>query len=248
MQIVHEAETINAGFLGRMALDGSGKQAIKELVALTAGTKLNVSGEAGLPDQAIGFGVMMTGALLQAELNGGQNAETLRHMFGGGYELATFAGGRFQKAGEMTFVVWSARVSTQQVWIGLPSLLVKQRYVEDVLLLRSARLETAVDGKSRVIDEQRHAILPMYELAEKFRPEALPTISFESRRLCHCFVVELPSGKAIYSRFQNVGPNSEPTMAFQDELDVLNLGFNQTFIADVARALRRMADSDRYKL
>jgi hypothetical protein len=83
---------------------------------------------------------MLGGLLLQAEFRGGDAAATLRNMFGGGYEIAFYSNGRMQKLREVTYVVWEALLTAHNVHVSLPQLLVKQTYVDDYLLVRSARV------------------------------------------------------------------------------------------------------------
>jgi hypothetical protein len=223
-----------------MSLAGTGTDAIKELVGLWKGLQRHVTGEVNSVAQALATGLAMAGLLLQSELHGGPDAQTLRHKFGGGYEVAAFFDGRFRKVSDMTFLMWQANVTPGRVRISPPQLIVKQKYLDDILLLRSARIAVEAVGQPKLVDEQRHAISPMYSPATKISDQDLVDISFDSRLLCHCFMVHGPgrSDPAIDTRVQHVASTTEPTMKFQDESGRLVLSLNTSFLREVERELQ----------
>lgn len=239
-QFRHQAEVINAGTLGRMSLQGSGTDAIKELVDLWKGIQGRTDGEVNSAVRAIATAFSMSSMLLRAELHGGFAAPTLRSMFGGGYEVAAFFNGRFRKAGNLTLLIWSAKVTPTGVQLSLPQLIVKQTYMDDVLLLRSARISTEGGGPPKLIDEQRHVILPMYASETRVSHQDLISITFDSPLLCHCFMVqgESESDIMVYTKVQQTGPESVPSIKFQDTDGQLNLSVNDMFIRDIAQSLQ----------
>lgn len=239
-QFRHEAEIINAGSLGRMSVQGTGTDAIKELVDLWKGMQWKETGEVNSGTRAVSTGLAMSGILLRSELHGGDAAPTLRSMFGGGYEVATFSNGHFHKAGNLTFLIWSAMVNSDGVRLTLPQLIVKQAYIDDVLLLRSARITSEGNDPPKLIDEQRHVILPMYNTEARVSQQALNSISLNSNLLCHCFLVEGEGDGdlMIYTRVQQTGHATTPTLELQDEDDRLILGFSDAFIREVGHSLQ----------
>lgn len=114
-QFRHDAEVINTSNLGRMSLQGTGSDAIKELVELWKGLDERATGEVNSAVRAIATGFSMSSMLLRAELHGGDGAPTLRTMFGGGYEVAAHINGAFRKAGNLTFLIWRAQVTAEGV-------------------------------------------------------------------------------------------------------------------------------------
>lgn len=239
-QFRHQAEVIDAGALGRMSVQGSGAYAIKELVDLLRGAQTESTGEVDAAVRAVATGLSMSSMLLRAELHGGYAAPTLRAMFGGGYEVAAFFNGRFRKAGGLTFLIWSARVTSAGVQLTLPQLILKQTYVEDTLLLLSARISSDDSKPPTLIDEQRQFVLPMYSVKTKISQRELSMVSFDSALLCHCFMVqgEMEDDLMVYTRLQQTGPTSTPAVKIQDTGCEITLSLNEAFIREVAQSLQ----------
>ena len=239
-QFRHQAEVIDAGALGRMSVQGSGTDAIKELVDLWRGMQGKSTGEVNAAVRAVATGFSMSSMLLRAEFHGGNAAPTLRSMFGGGYEVAAFFNGSFRKAGNLTFVIWNARVTSAGVQLTLPQLILKQTYVGDTLLLLSARISNDYGKPPTLIDEQRHVVLPMYSIETKVPKEELSKVSFDSPLLCHCFMVqgEEDHDLMVYTRVQQTGPTSASAMKIQDAGGQITLSLNDAFIREVAQSLQ----------
>lgn len=207
-QFRHRAETLEAGSFGRMSLQGSGSAAIKEFVELCGHAQMSASGAVNPAVSAIATGLSMGGALLRAELHGHHAAPTLRAMFGGGYEVAAFSNGGFRKVGDFTYVVWEARLASGGAELFGPQLLVKQAYVDDVLLLRSARV-VPEGGRLVVVDEQGHAVRPMYDVPTRPDRRHLADLSLDSPLLCHCVFArgEHDGEVALYTKVERASPS-----------------------------------------
>lgn len=238
-QFRHDAEVLDAGSLGLMSVQGTGADTLKELVDIWKGMQGRENGEVNSAVRAIATGFSMSSMLLSTELHGGYAAPTLRSMFGGGYEVAAFLNGRFQKVGDLTFVIWNAKVSSEGVRISLPQLIIKQTYFNDVLLLRSARVSSEGILPPTLIDEQRHVVLPMYQTEVRVPQHVLDAISLDSNLLCHCFVMQGgDEGEVmVYTRLQRTSSTATPTIKLQDKDEHLVFGFNGEFIREVADSL-----------
>ena len=114
----------------------------------------------------------------------------------------------------------------------------KQRHEGDVLLIRSARMGEA-EGGWKIVDEQLHAVLPMYDLDQP--PSAHPKLEFDSPLHCHLLVVEMPDGHAIFSKTQHDVTRSR--MVFTDEEGKLSIDLDPEFMQEVMVGLRRTVDS-----
>jgi hypothetical protein len=235
----HNAELFDSASFGHMYLQGTGKDAIKEIDHLWQEDRLAVTGEVPPVARAAATGLSMAAMLLRSEFHSGYDAPTLRSMFGGGYEVATFFDGRFQEIGDMTFIVWETHVTSDRVLISAPQFILKQKYLGDNLLLRSARIAVEAGGQLRVIDQQRHAISPMYSSDTEVSEQDLRDIALDSRLLCHSFMVHAPgSDSAIFTKVQQTGSTTEPTMTFRDESGRLVLGLNTSFLDEVEKELQ----------
>lgn len=240
VQFRHNAEVISTGNLGRMALQGTGSGAIKELVEIWKGLEVRTAGEVNSAVKAIATGFSMSSMLLRAELHGGAGAQTLRTMFGGGYEVASFFNGAFQKAGGLTFLIWRAQVTAEGVRLAPPELLLKQSYLNDVLMLRSARVVSEGQAAPKLVDEQRHMIFPMYEVREKPTQHDMAAISFQSPFLCHCFMVNgiEPDDLMIYTKVQQTEPTSMSTVRIEDAEGRFVMSFHNQFLSETAKSIQ----------
>ena len=239
-QFRHDAEVINAGSLGRMSLQGTGSEAIKELVELWKGLEERATGEVNSAVRAIATGFSMSSILLRAELHGGDSAPTLRAMFGGGYEVGAYFNGAFRKVSNLTFLIWRAQVTAEGVNLTLPELLLKQTYLNDVLMLRSARVLSDGHSEPQLVDEQGHMILPMYEVREKPTRHDIAAISFQSPILCHCFLVSGNEANdlMIYTKVQYTRSPSMSPVRIEDAEGRFAMGFQDQFLRETAESIR----------
>lgn len=181
----------------------------------------------------------MSSVLLQSELQGGSAAPTLLSMFGGGYEVAAFQNGCFRKAPNLTFLLWSAEVTSGEVKLSFPELIVRQAYLDDYLLIRSARISSESGKRPHLIDEQRHVIRPMYASEFNVTHEELEKLAWNSRLLCHCFMVtgEAPDDQMIHTIVQQSAA-TDSTIKFEDSDGYLGLYLNEQFLRELAQSLR----------
>ena len=113
----HADDVFESQKLGVVAAAGSGTHVLKEFSDLISATEFSTRGQPNASETAVSIALSLAGCLLRAELHGGESAPTLRCMFGGGYEIASFLNGRFQKLGDFTFIVWEALVENNEVRI-----------------------------------------------------------------------------------------------------------------------------------
>ena len=239
-QFRFNAEHFDSTTLGHVFLSGSGSAAIHEFSKVLASMESRSTGSANAAVTCVAKTMMLGGMLLQAEFRGGLAATTLRNMFGGGYEIAFFSDGRMRKLEEVSYLFWEAEIAPDEVRVSPPQLVVKQRYIGDYLLIRSARIEASAK-QLRVENEQRHVICPMYDAPSLDVPmEELRTISLQSNLLCHCILV-LQAGQqtGIYTMVQRYSPESEVTITFEDKDDQVVIGFRSDTMTQIAQSLER---------
>lgn len=243
-QFRFNAEHFQSSSLGTVYLSGTGSAVIHEFSKILAGVDSRMTGSPNDADVAVAQSLMLCGLLLNSEFRGGDAATTLRNMFGGGYEIAFYSEGRMQKLSEVTYVFWEAQVTAHDVQLSHPQLLVKQKYAGDFLLIRSARVESSASSSLlRVVDEQRHAIRPMYESAVRPTLQELADVSLQSRLLCHCILVRRGTeAREIYTRIQRYSPDSEVSVTCEDKNGHLVFGFRGDTMAEILQALERFRD------
>src|SRR5450755_2498631 len=144
---------------GRIAAGGTGADAFVGLASqISVGPTGQVSTMNGL-DRVVVSLLSAMGWLFRAELG---SQSTPLNLFGGGYEIATFVGNKFEKIGDVLFIFWSAVVSDARlVELKVPSLIMKQDYEGETLLLQTLRVgpgKTAADPPATV--KEKYVIGP----------------------------------------------------------------------------------------
>jgi hypothetical protein len=240
-QCWHQANYVcDTSLYGTMSIAGSGTDAIKELVDLSQQGERKETGNVNPAARAIASSLSFASMLLNAELQGGDIAPTLLNMFGGGYEVAAFFNGRFQKIPENTLLVWEARKTSSGMLLSLPRLIVKQYYHQDILAMKSAQLFSSDSGVATIKEEQLHLIGPPDRKASKEHLSICQAIPLDSRLRCHCFCVFDEDNKVemIYTRIQ-LETSESNTVTIEDADGHIVLGFNKEFIEDVAQSLSK---------
>lgn len=238
------AEELQTRSLGPAYVSGSGAGAIHEFANLLQSMESTATGSPTVGNQAIANALSLGGMLLQSEFRGRDTAATLRSMFGGGYEIAYFSGGRMQKLPEITYVVWEAQIDESNVHVSHPQLLIKQMYSGDHLLIKSARVESSAAAPTpRIVDEQAHAIRPMFEAPPFAALPSLRSMSLQSRLLCHCILVRRSDMLVgLYTRVQQYSADSELTVTFEDSKGELRFGIRNDTALEIAKSLERFRE------
>jgi hypothetical protein len=229
--------------MGRAAVAGTGKDRLREYLTHQSWNPSSTIGEVRGTRAAVVYGLHIAAQLLTVEHRGGYSASTLRELFGGGYEIAAydFSLECFLKLPpEMTYVFWDATLNGQDAALNRkPLLLIKQRYLGDVLAIRSAILDgTDRDGRSH-----RFLVMPMYECARPTDKELEQTL-WKSPLYCHCLLVRTNQGPRFHIRVEHEGPGTEPSLGIEESSGRLRISVSPALnvalraaVDDVYRAL-----------
>ena len=198
--------------LGTICANGSGVEALNELDTLLGSIRTSSNTVAGSARDAVARTLVLAGILLTNEVQGEQEAGTLKLLFGGSYEFCFYAEKRFQKLDNFSFVIWTATVVDDKVYSLGPKLVLKQQYIGDWLVVQSVRLELRnnglAEGSLRML--QRHVVPPVYPSG----PEPAELLSFESHVVCHSFAVHAAQrGTAWFNRVAMDAPTTPPAFA-----------------------------------
>jgi hypothetical protein len=236
------AETSETESLGLVYMSGSGSKAIPEFCQLMDNNETSVTGTPGNAEKAISYALNLGSLLLQSELRGGDAAATIRNMFGGGYEIAFFSEGRPQKLSDVTYIFWEAELNQDVVTLSLPRLLVKQRYANDHLIIRSARLGvSASDGSPTLTEEQRHIIGPMFETTGLDNPASHAAFSFTSNIYCHCVATRLNGMEmGVYTKVQRYSPQTEIPFLFTENESGFTFSVRNDALLDLTNAIKKL--------
>ena len=233
------AEQFTSSSLGQVYRMGSGSTVFDDLEKNTVGMKTRKTGNANAAALGISMGLMLGGMLLDKEFRGGESAETIRHLFGGGYEVAFFVNGNMQKLEEVTYLLWEASLTMSgDVRLTAPQLLVKQQYLGDNLIIRSVKTEATEHGM-KAIDEQWHVVSPVFETAKPTEQE-IKAITLYSPLVCHCILVSR-EGQApgIYTRVQLCSTKEDAVFDIEEQGDKVLFGFRHEAMQQIADALKQ---------
>jgi hypothetical protein len=216
-----EASFIDVGPRDLACVAGSGKEYLESLLPNFINS-LNESGEQSPGLLEATFGLALGGALLQFEHSIGLN---LRSYFGGGYEIVILTDDGFSKLGEVTFLFWRVKIVGDYVQFDFPSLVLKQRYIDDILLLRSAHLRLANDGACDLVDHQLHGVPPMYIVDKRPAPPSVADVNFNSPIMCHCIMIESDKGMGLVTIVE--GSAGEGGVVFSEKQDGVDIKINE---------------------
>lgn len=233
------ADPIMSASLGQVYRVGSGSTLFDEIEGNIIGMETRKTGNANPVASGISMGLMLGGMLLDREFRGGVSAETIQHMFGGGYEIAFFVNGKMQKLQDVTYLFWEANLPISGgVQLAAPHFLVKQQYLNDNLIIRSVKAEASEKGME-VVDEQWHVISPLYETVKPTEPE-IKAVTLYSPLICHFIMVNKEGQRpSVYTRVQLCSSKEDAVFNFDEQGDKILFGFNSEAIEQIARALEK---------
>jgi hypothetical protein len=139
--------------LGNVYAAGSGSSIIKDYLNIIENMMLEAPHEDEIAVRGVSLILTQVAHLLNAEFRKGDTADSIREFFGGGYEIAAFYDGKFQKI-TSNFVFFDIVFEDGYLEIENPLLLISQTYSD-----RNLRFE-AVSLRARYDDEVvRHDII-----------------------------------------------------------------------------------------
>ncbi|RZT89342.1 hypothetical protein EV678_0123 [Azospira oryzae] len=235
------AEELRTTSIGTAYVSGTGSCAIREFADMLSNIESAATGTLTAGNVAIARALSLGGILLQSEFFGKSSAFTLRNMFGGGYEIAYFSNGRIQKLPEVTYVIWEAQIDGPHLHVSHPLLIIKQAYVGDHLLIKSARIESSVVAPTpNLVDEQNHVITPLFDTSPPPDLQFLRSISLQSKLLCHCILaVRNNEIIGLYTRVQQYSSDSELTVTFEDSEGQLRFSIRHDTASEITQSLMR---------
>lgn len=222
---------------GEMFVAGTGTDAFIELTEVMPSQIPIADREIHALDKAVVASLMSIGLMLQSEL---RTQSTLLNYFGGGYEIASFVRGSFSKIDDITFVCWEAEVRGDSVRLGLPTLALKQDYADDILLIRSIRIQwSQCSPEPLALEQSFHAISPVYRDAKQEELEKILPPEMNSRFTCHCIMVQSDGPKQILVRVEYRADRSATSITFNDVSAQLTLSVNQDFVNSLTESIQK---------
>lgn len=226
---------LESDLMGTVCCAGSGQHVIYEFVEMLKNSHTTATEDVAASDKAMSVALNLAVILLRVEKDGGIQAPTLRAIFGGGYEIAGYVGGKFLKLSDFTFVLWRVEIFPGKRTKVSPQLIVKQAYLDDVLLIRSAIFGIDERGRPALVDEQAHAVLPVYD-SQVPLPSDLRDFSLQSNLFCHCFFCSHNGEVSIFTSIQRTS-DEQSSMLLKDGENYLNFEVAHELIRKAVGAL-----------
>ncbi len=139
-------------------------------------------------------------------------------------------GNRFVKVRDVTYLFWSGNVSDEDVSLSL-AVVNKLTYVNDVLLIRSAKIETIDIENKRMINDQLFIVDPVYRESNKEEREKFLKPSYNSNFICNYFLYQKKGSELLYTftSIENVN-QSKPSIEFMQTDDTINIQFEKSWL------------------
>jgi hypothetical protein len=232
-QFAFDYQRTTTPLFGEMCVAGTGAQPFCDLAMMLPANLPSQGREATALEKAISASLMAFGMMLQSEALTQQN---LLQFFGGGYEIAAFYKDKFQKIGDICFVFWMAQYGHSRINLGAPFLALKQDYFEDILLIRTARINSGQDDTHPLnIDESLHAVSPVYRAAPEDIYEKIKAMDMLSRFTCHCILVQSEGSPQVLTIIEYHANRDRTSILFSEN----RLSINSAFVHRLATSIQR---------
>jgi len=216
-QLGAKAQTINP--FGQVFFAGSGQRLFLECLG-RVGQQTDRWGHIPRTTLPRAMSAALTTQLTGHEISDGSN---LLDRWGGGFEAAYWAGGKFVKLGNRLHTFWTARQSGADWHLTMKPWFYKVDYWEKYLVVRSLSAEP-VDGRHIVRSDELHIVSPTLLRNKKIDLAKMPKPIFEHEILsCH---VKLLEG----DDFSLAHANSEQLIYLEEAGDFLHLRISDRLI------------------
>jgi len=157
--------------------------------------------------------------------------------YGGGFEILSLVEYKFKKIGDVTYLIWLSRQTSDLSWeISLPVTCIKYLYENDILLIKKADIKTQPNGSIIPINKTIYIVSPIYRnvKADEIPEKTVNLSSFNSTFICSFVIFYYLNGSIMMN--SRVDYNRVGTHLVRFEDDVLNIDNN--FIKSIAENVR----------
>lgn len=133
---------------------------------------------------------------LKNEFENKFTSESIANLFGGGYEVVAFHGGRFQKISNIVYAFADAEIDSNGILqVDFPKCLIKSEYDGEDLKIRSVELEFDEDSDDFTATKDRtFTIAPIARYTQTKVDENVDDVKFKGEFLCFLINVKAPKG------------------------------------------------------
>ncbi len=182
-------------------------------------------------DQAIMRGLRLSGTLLSVELF---TSHTLERYFGGGYEIATFADGKFVKLPKVTYCFWRGEISDSAMKASLQQV-AGYEYFGESLEIRTVTFNHPVKEAGSKLTNATYVVPPIHAL-ESCHVEH--KIDLNSDWICNFFLIPRPNaGLGVFTVTSHSASIDTAKVRFQEDARGVRFDFEKQWYDEmVAKA------------
>lgn len=189
-----ECEKLICPTLGEIYTAGSGASIIHDYVRIVKELRLSLPPADEIGARGVSLALTQVAHLLNAEFRKGSTADSIQEFFGGGYEIAAFYNGKFNKI-TANFVFLDVSLKNEYLDIGYPVLVISQSYRGETLRYRALSPRGPQDSRIR-----RNETIQVQPFFERVDNDAAPLTDSPINFTCFVFVDNFNScGKALIS-------------------------------------------------
>lgn len=182
-------------------------------------------------EQSLSFGLQLTGTFLNLEV---VTLESLKDLYGGGYEIAASVAEKFEKLGDITYIFWATRTDGETLRINhTPMRVFRYAYSDDLLVIRAVSFQGG--GPRTTVRQDVFPVPPVYR---DLRPNEVtnpPVPTLNARWLCNYFLIAFPNGKVgILTLVLYKGAGGDRWVKFRDVPGGVEVGVQAEFLERVA--------------
>jgi hypothetical protein len=177
-----ECEKLSCPTLGDVYAAGSGAPIIHDYVRTVKELHLSPPPEDEIAARGVSLALTQVAHLLNAEFRKGDAADSIQDFFGGGYEIAAFYGGKFNKI-TANFVFLDVSLQNGFLKIGYPPLVISQSYLGETLRYRALAPRGPEDNRIR-----RNETIEVPPFFKRVDNDAAPLADSPANFTCFVFV------------------------------------------------------------
>ncbi|MDD2542607.1 MAG: hypothetical protein PHH28_16435, partial [Desulfuromonadaceae bacterium] len=214
---------------------GSGAMYMGESIARISSIK-SASIDANILERSIATSLLVSTDFIGNELVSG---EGLLRYFGGGIELISLVNGRFQKIGEITYILWLADEDQNgNVSIRTPEIAIKVSYIDEYMLLRVARFSSgATPTAFKCDDSQVHIVNSVLSKGPGLDTNTINLPSFNSRWTCHYVLLRKEKISFELRMMVNHTGSGDFSLRFKENGSFIqSLEFSNKFLIEFSKA------------
>jgi len=219
-----------SSILGRVTLLGSGSEDIYEFLKRNQNLPKRYSGMND-SEYALSYALSVSGFLLLSEI---RNMDSLKHYYGGGYEIVMFNDGEFQKVGDISFVFWNSSIHGKKVNLGLYKI-IKLSYGNHLMFLQVA--SPGGDGPDFHISKSNfglYIVPPIDRTVVQQEISALRLPELNSKYTCHFIIYDKGNNNLdVIARIEKTVREEKRTFSIEHKYPALIINLTDRFWSDL---------------